>query len=428
MSEKRRRQQDRRSKRQANRRGSGGIADRELAGMMDRMVEVVLRNGRGIESGLEAECWASDVIATWADHNPLSSDGVNVFLPAFVRALERRGTEKALSLLRALTAVGGEAITKRSSAAADRLSARQVREPRWLEQLGRAQPRRALLIAEETFDDGLSVLIEFVHPAEEAVTCGIYVDHNLGGLVKDLFLVGVPLDEVQAMLRERAPAGVGLVVRELDLAEARARVHRALEILERTLDPPVDDEVWSLRALLDTWITRLPHGFELPAKFEDFSSEERDQLLGEFLDSRFGKRWRADEVAADAAETIIDFGADYNYGGPLRWSPVVVEIFMVSWLPRKITGDDQFFSRIADVLPDWVSFAARTRAVPDELLLETTAAVAEYRQAMLNAVNDPTAWGPAKAFATAAMTAGIDLADQTAVDQFIDRYNQALAS
>lgn len=39
--------------------------------------------------------------------------------------------------------------------------------------------------------------------------------------------------------------------------------------------------------------------------------------------------------ARDVVELAIDFGADYNHGGPLRWSPVVVEVFMTNWLARK---------------------------------------------------------------------------------------------
>ena len=45
---------------------------------------------------------------------------------------------------------------------------------------------------------------------------------------------------------------------------------------------------------------------------------------------------------------------------------------------------------------------------------------------MLDAVSDPDAWAPAKAFAVAARSAGVDLSDPAAVDEFVERYNEHL--
>jgi hypothetical protein len=47
---------------------------------------------------------------------------------------------------------------------------------------------------------------------------------------------------------------------------------------------------------------------------------------------------------------------------------------------------------------------------------------------MLDAVNDPEAWGPAKTFAVAALEAGVDLADPEDVERFMQRYNEGLAA
>lgn len=124
----------------------------------------------------------------------------------------------------------------------------------------------------------------------------------------------------------------------------------------------------------------------------------------------------------------IDFGADYNYGGPLRWSPVVVEIFMTSWLARKVAREPEFFERVADVLPDWVSYAGRRRGVAATALHEAVTAVDLYRNEMLDVTGDEEAWGPAKAFAVAAQQAGVDLTDPEAVARFIEQYNSGLAA
>jgi hypothetical protein len=78
------------------------------------------------------------------------------------------------------------------------------------------------------------------------------------------------------------------------------------------------------------------------------------------------------------------------------------------------------------VLPDWVAYAGRRRNVPSRAIDEAVAAVAEYRDEMLEATSDPGAWGPAKAFAAAAQGAGVDLSDPDALDAFVEQYNQQI--
>jgi hypothetical protein len=273
----------------------------------------------------------------------------------------------------------------------------------------------------------VSVMVEFTSPNVETHTIGIYIDHNMGGLVKDVFLAG-PLSEVRSQMGRKAPNQVGLAIRDLDLAEARARAEAAFDMLDHTWDPPVNEDVQPMRALIEARLRLLPEGFELPDDDVEVTPEERDALLVDFLSSPEGRRWRGDEDAEDVAQLAIDFGAGYSHGGPLRWSPVVVEIFMTSWLARKVTREPGFFKRVPDVLRDWVKYAGRRRAVPAAPLREAVAAVEEYREEMLHAVNDPEAWGPAKTFASAALEAGVDLTDRDEVERFIERYNDGLAA
>jgi len=395
--------------------------------LMDGLVPTVLRSVGKLEDALEAECWASELISMWRGRELIDGDAEEVFLPAFIRALERKGSPRSLATLRALSAVGSESHARKARAAADRLAARGVSEPPWAGQLGHAEPVAAELMYEQAFDDGVSVFIEFAPPDGERHTLGIYIDHNLGGLVKDAFLAG-PLDEVRSELSSRAHNGVGLALRKLDPAEARARIEAALYILDHTYDPPVDADVRALRGLIDGRVRQLPDGFELPEDYGEMSVEERERLLAEFLASPEGQHWRGDEDAEDVVETAIWFGADYNHGGPLRWSVVVVEIFMSSWLPRKVTREPVFFKRVTEVLPDWVRYAGRVRGVPAEPLSEAVQAVERFRDEMLRAVNDPDAWGPAKTFAVAAQAAGVDLTDPDALNAFVEKFNKGLAA
>ena len=242
-----------------------------------------------------------------------------------------------------------------------------------------------------------------------------------------MFLAG-PLAEVREELTRHAPDQAGVAIRELDLGEARARVEAALYMLDHTFDPPVSEDVHELRALTDARMRLLPGGFELPDTYVEVTPAEREALLADFLASAEGRRWRGDEDAEDVARLAIDFGADYNHGGPLRWSPVVVEIFMMDWLARKVTGEPAFFERVPDVLPDWVRYTGRRRGVPPQSLREAVAAVEENRDELLDAVGDPEAWGPAKALAVAAVEAGVDLTDPVEVEHFIRRFNEGLAA
>lgn len=93
-----------------------------------------------------------------------------------------------------------------------------------------------------------------------------------------------------------------------------------------------------------------------------------------------------------------------------------------------MTREPGFFERVPDVLRDWVAYAGRRRGVPAEPLSEAVAAVEEFGAEMLDVVNDPEAWGPAKTFAVAALDAGVDLTDPDAVNRFIERYNDGLAA
>jgi len=436
MSEKRHRQQQRRQRRKATGRPSGSAsgrngganaADRKLSELLARMAAMSVRETHTLTDELEAEQWASTIIGTWHARPMPGQDIEAMFFPGFVDALEDLGTARALATLRALAAVGAGSHGQRATVAAGRLAARGLTEAPWAAALGQAQPTAAALMSEDAFDDGVSVMVEYARPGCDPHTVGIYIDHNLGGLVKDGFLAG-PLTEVHGQFNRHAPNHVGLVIRDIDLAEARARVEAALYMLDHTYDPPVSEDVRRLRALVDARVRLLPDGFELPEDCEEVVSEERDALLADFLGSPEGQRWRGDGDAEDVAQLAIDFGANYNHGGPLRWSPVVVEIFMTSWLARKVTREPEFFRRVPDVVRDWVKYAGRREGVPAAPLGLAVAAVDDYRDEMLDAVSNPEAWGAAKSFAVAALDTGVDLTDRAEVERFMQRYNDGLAA
>jgi len=440
MSEKRQRQQQRRRQRQAagssrtNRSAPSGQSagasarevDRELSHLLTGMAEFAARDAHEPVDALEAAQWASSLIGTLDTGAMPGQDVEAMFLPGLVRALERLGTAGALATLRALSAVAGAEFAARAGAAADRVAAGGAQEPVWSATIGRTRPTTASLMEEPAFDDGFSLLVEYETPGDGAHTLGLYVDHNLGGLVKDAFVAG-PLAEVRGQLAGASPERDGVVFRDVGLAEARARIEAALFAFDHTLDPPVDADVRSLRALMGARVALLPEAAEPSQPGEEVSLQEREALLAGFLDSAQGRRWRGDADAEDVISLAVGFGADYNHGGPLRWSPVVVEIFMTSWLARKVVREPGFFARVPEVLRDWVTYAGERRGVPGPALQEAVLAVEAHREALLRTAVEPEAWGPAKAFAKLAEESGVDLFDAAAVDAFVEHYNRELA-
>lgn len=399
----------------------------QLGDLLAMMAEIAVAGAEEPADALEGEEWASGLVGTWRIGSIPDPAIDELFWPGLVVELERLGGTGGLATLRALGSIGEEPHAGLAVNAADRLAAAGVGELSWAVGLGAARPLAAMLMCDDGFDDGVSVMVEFAMPGVATHTLGVYIDHNMGGLVKDAFVAG-PLAGVCKELRRRAPKGEAVVLREIELAEARARVEDALYMLDHTVDPPVDDDVRSLRALMYARMRALPGGGTGAADLEQVTPEERERLLGDFLASPHGQRWRGDEDAEDVAGMAIDFGADYNHGGPLRWSPVVVEIFMTGWLARKVVREAGFFERVPDVLRDWVAFAGQRRAVASAAVGHAVAAVDRHRDEMLETVGDAAAWGPAKAFAAAAQEAGVDLSDPAAIGEFIERYNGGLAA
>jgi hypothetical protein len=201
------------------------------------------------------------------------------------------------------------------------------------------------------------------------------------------------------------------------------------------LDPPVDEDVESLRALVLHRLEMLPSsdtGMDDDASGWD--EDARELLLDHFMDSSAaGLLWSADgdvgeeqqATVAYLASQIISFSLDYVLGTPLRFSPVMAEIFCLDWAPRKIAADEDAFELLPDVLAAWVRFAGHRRGIPDEAIDETVTAVYAHAPEMIDQCDDPDTWGPAKTMLLATQDRGIDLTDPEALDAFVTEVNAA---
>jgi len=259
--------------------------------------------------------------------------------------------------------------------------------PRWLSSLGNIEITGTWLQT-EVLGDGEDVFIPWRWPDGAGATAAIYIDHNLGTMVKDAFVIPEPWEVVAKRFVEIAPPH--LTTREIDPADARTRVADAIKVAEHTLGPFESDSWPACRPLVEWLLRHLPTGGTGHIRPE-WSDRERESLLAEFMASpdAMVKGLSASQLR-NLAEHVVSFGCDYGSGDPLRWSPVSVEIVMVDWFPRKVFGlTANEVRRFPELLRGFVRFAHQRREIPAELTEETVASIDLWVDAFNAGMNRP---------------------------------------
>ncbi len=375
------------------------------------------------------EIWASQMWSIWAKSELVGMDALEVFAGGLITYAERRATPGALMVLRALGGVAPAPYGPAARRAADRLVAQGVPERPWAGVFGVWEPSAAWLSFDPIDDDGVSVMVGFEGPGAPS-TVGLYVDHNLGAMAKDAFVVPAGIDQVLAELQKNHACDVELSYREIKLEEAAARWREALAMTDRYVDPPSSEDVNRFQALVMARLAMLPKNGKVPTPPE-VSEHERDKLLSEFFDSDetiglVGRNGDGDEqeTIEHLSHQILTFSLDYVVGTPLRFSPIMVEMFCLDWAPRKIAMDGDAFTLLPDVLAAWIRFVGRQRNLPAAAIREATEAAYECAPEMIELSQQPEVWGPAKTMALAMQQRGVDLTDQIALDRFVAEINR----
>ena len=265
------------------------------------------------------------------------------------------------------------------------------------------------------------MFLEARHPSGETHAIGVLIDNNLDHMAKDILLAD-SIDRVAEVMRKHPERGGELTLEPIAPGVAAGRIHAAIELTEMTLDPPVSDDYARSRALAMLRADEVSNVVAVPER-DEMPHEERDRLRDEFLSSPEGKDFASDGDEAWAASLAIDFCADYVDGRPLRWSPVVVELFMANWIPRKVLADQGLFERLPAALDAWVRFAGRRAGTPGWAVEATRQAIPRWREEMIERGSDPAVGGPGKQFLTAAKAAGVDVQDGDAVRTFMAGWN-----
>lgn len=277
--------------------------------------------------------------------------------------------------------------------------------PAWLTELDAVEVVR---IVEQThvLGDGDDILVGASiggHPLSVLV----YVDHNMGTVVKDAFVVPEPVESLVEAFH-RAGAGTDdYSFTDLDPAEARAKLTEAVDHGAMTV-PRFETDTWpACRPVLEWLVRSLPEGGEGYVRPE-WSDAETARLLTAFMSSPEGSSFD-DEHHRDLMDSILWFGTGYGPGDPLRWSEVSVEILLLDWVPRKIVADPDFLSSLPDLLRAFIRYSHRVRAIRTALTDDVLDSVDRFEASYQQLIRSDRPQGPEALMASLGVGPDADL-------------------
>ncbi|SDX58063.1 hypothetical protein SAMN05660209_00760 [Geodermatophilus africanus] len=293
------------------------------------------------------------------------------------------------ALLTAIAVLTGDDVLR--SRVRREVAARADVLPHWLAELDRARPHDRVLQMAHVLGDGENLVCGVVLPGGPELSVAVYVDHNLGTVAKDGFVVPGALPALVEMMRSEAD-DPDVSLTELDPAEARARITEAVEHGALVFPPLVSDTWPACRPLVEWAVGLLPTGGRGYVRPE-WSEADRQSLAERFLASPFAAGLD-DADSRDLLDDLLWFGTDYGPGDPLRWSPVAVEILLTDWIPRKIVADFSQLAKAPNVLRALIRFSHAERGIRPGLTEETLAAVDEWEPEYQAAIRAPRLQGP----------------------------------
>jgi hypothetical protein len=251
--------------------------------------------------------------------------------------------------------------------------------------------------------DGVDLLLAFTCPGAGDATAVTYIDANLGGIVKDAFIVPEPIDDVEARLTELSdqqalPADfIGV-----SPAEARAILDHGIAAYDEDDRGAPPSDTWPhLRAFLAALARTLPIGGSIPDEVRlgpaDLTFDELDaleeaeiELAHDFLASpEAGHLTGHDALDHEIAHVLATFARAIGSGDPLRWSPPTVEIALNQTLPAMLSGEPDEYARVPTVLRAFIRYAHAEREVSPTLTLETLEVVDRFEGAFLDKRDSP---------------------------------------
>ncbi|HZC26840.1 MAG TPA: hypothetical protein VE287_07440, partial [Actinopolymorphaceae bacterium] len=178
-------------------------AQRRAAGdPVQTFVDQVLRESSHLldaTSPIDVESFVSSAIGVWWS-NPAGA-GLGT---ALVGRAHQLATPEAAALLHGLAALAEPGLSEAARAALDDLADTGLVRPPWADAVGRAAVRECFTV-EDILGDASQVIMTFGYADEDAHAMVVLVDHNLGGLAKDIWIADdspALLDQVRSSIAD----------------------------------------------------------------------------------------------------------------------------------------------------------------------------------------------------------------------------------
>jgi hypothetical protein len=228
------------------------------------------------------------------------------------------------------------------------------------------------------------------------------VDYNAGGMIRDGWVTSQVTKLLELCRKPAAGDDDRAGFKPLDPPVARRMLESALAETDAADEPPVSESFPSYHAFIRARIRALPpsRGPAGPvgpggstSKRRPWGKDRRAMLAAEFLASDEAEDLSDRSSASHCADRIIDYGCDQDFGRPLRMSPVKVETFLLSWLPRKVMLSAAEQEAMPHVLLAWVRWAGRRRGQGEREVTGTLDAVFNAMSSFTRAYRDPAEFG-----------------------------------
>jgi len=348
-----------------------------------------------VRSPLDAELMVSELLGTWwaQRHHSAGGAGVEKLVgEGLVEYAAEQRSPAALALLSGIACLGTSRQAVAAEQAAIDLMDSGVKAPGWADHLGAVAPAECY-VNPDAWGDQDEIICVFSYAGEEPHALVSVVDYNAEGMIRDGWVTS-RVDKLLEHCRKASGARAEDGFRQIDPPQARKVLQAALDATDAAEDPPVSDSFASYHAFIRARIRALPPaaGRGLRTK-RTWSRERRALLAAEFLASDEAEDLSDRQAASRCADRIIDFGCDQDSGRPLRMSPVKVQNFMLSWLPRRVMLSSADRDAIPHVLAAWVRWAGRKRDLSAAAIGQTLDTVFDSMGTFSRIYRDPSEFG-----------------------------------
>jgi hypothetical protein len=348
-----------------------------------------------VRSPLDAELMVSELLGTWwpQRHHTAGGAGVEqVVGEGLVEYAAGQPSPAALALLSGVACLG----TPRQAIAAEQAAIEMidsgVRAPAWADRLGAVTPAECYVNSDEWGDQD-EIICVFSYAGEEPHALVSVVDYNTGGMIRDGWVTS-RVDKLLEHCRQAAAGKPADAFKQVDPPQARRALRAALDATDAAEDPPVSESFASYHAFIRARIRALPPAASRGLRTRrPWSKERRALIAAEFLASDEAEDLSDRQAASRCADRIIDFGCDQDSGRPLRMSPVKVQNFMLSWLPRRVMLSAADQDAMPHVLAAWVRWAGHKRGLTEGAIGQTLDTVFDSMSTFSRIYRDPAEFG-----------------------------------